>query len=150
MFEHKSSCSGGCTAPWWWRFSRPWRGCFRACSRRATGGDALLWIAGLLDLLLDCLQSRSKDVSLWAAVHSHVLIIPDEARHWLVWCVQLSRHDLLFPERISANPLWHCFDSGLSPQTFQASWLSPLLNPPEFLITFNCPIDEQSQNFQWF
>ena len=41
-FEHKSCCSGGCTAPWWWRFSHLWRGCFCAHSQRATGGDALL------------------------------------------------------------------------------------------------------------
>jgi hypothetical protein len=89
----------------------------------------------------DHLQSRSKDVSLWAAVHCHVLIIPDQAWHSLGRYVQISGHDLLFPERISANPLQHCFDSGLSPQTFQASWLSPVFNPPEFLIMFNCLID---------
>ena len=35
--HHKSCCSGGCTAPRWWRFSHPWRGCF--CT---TGGDTLL------------------------------------------------------------------------------------------------------------
>ena len=41
-FEHISCFSGGYTAPWWWRFSRLWRGCFRAPSQCATGGDALL------------------------------------------------------------------------------------------------------------
>ena len=41
-FEHKSCPSGSCTAPWWWRFSHLWRGCFHARSRCATGGDALL------------------------------------------------------------------------------------------------------------
>jgi len=41
-FEHKSCCSGVCTAPWWWRFSHLWRGCFRGRLRSATGGDALL------------------------------------------------------------------------------------------------------------
>ena len=74
-------------------------------------------------------------------------IIPDEARHWLGRYLQLSGHDLLFQERISANPLLHCFDSGLSPQTFQTSWLSPVFNPPELLVTFNCPTDEQSWIF---
>ena len=42
-FEHKSSCSGCYTVPWWWKISRPWRGCFRARFQRATGGDALLF-----------------------------------------------------------------------------------------------------------
>jgi hypothetical protein len=64
--------------------------------------------------------------------------------------VQLSGHDLLFPERISADPLPYCFDSGFSPHTFQASWPSSVFNTPEFLITFNCPKDEISWNFQWF
>jgi len=63
--------------------------------------------------------------------------------------VQLSGHDLLFPERISANPLPYCFDSGFNPHTFQASWPSPVCSTPEFLIIFNCPIDEHSRNFQW-
>ena len=44
-FEHKSF-SGGCTASRWWRFSRLWRGCFNAHSRRATGGDTLLLSVG--------------------------------------------------------------------------------------------------------
>jgi hypothetical protein len=77
--------------------------------------------------LSDHLQSRSKDMSLWAAVHSHVLIIPDEVKHWMGLYVQLVRHNLLFPERISANLLMHSFDSGFSPQTFQVSWLSSTL-----------------------
>ena len=42
MFEHKSCCSGCYTAPRWWRFSRPWGGCFCAHSWHTTGGDALL------------------------------------------------------------------------------------------------------------
>jgi hypothetical protein len=58
--------------------------------------------------------------------------------------VQLSGHDLLFPERISANPLPYCFDSGFSPHTFQGSLPSPVFNTPEFLIKFNCPKDEIS------
>jgi len=45
-FEHKSGCSGGCTALWWWIFSRPWRECFCAHSRHTTGGDALLLSIG--------------------------------------------------------------------------------------------------------
>ena len=43
-FDHKSCCSGSCTAPRWWRFSRLWRGCFRAHSQRATGDTPLLSI----------------------------------------------------------------------------------------------------------
>jgi hypothetical protein len=89
----------------------------------------------------DLFQSRSKDVSLWVVVHSHVLNAPGEAQHWLGQCVQLLGHDLLFPEQILANPLSHCFDSGLSPQIFQASWMSPIINPPEFLIMFHCLIE---------
>ena len=54
------------------------------------------------------LQSRSKNLSLWAAVHSHVLIVPDDALYWSGQYVQLSGHDLLFPERILANPLPYC------------------------------------------
>ena len=61
--EHKS-CSACYTAPWWWRFSLPWRGCFRARARHATGGDALPCPSELL-------QSRSK-VSLWVEVRFHV------------------------------------------------------------------------------
>ena len=60
---------------------------------------------------------------------------------WLGWYVQLSGHDILFPERISANPLPYCFDSSFSPHTFEASWMNPVLNPPEFLIMFNCQTD---------
>ena len=59
-------------------------------------------------------------------------------------------HDLLFLERISANPLPYRFESDFSPHTFQASWPSPVFITPEFLITFNCPIDEISRNFQRF
>jgi hypothetical protein len=44
----------------------------------------------------------------------------------------------------------YSFDSGFSPHTFQASWPGPVLNTPELLITFNCPIDEISRNFHWF
>ena len=46
IFEHKPCCSGGCTTPRWWRFSRLWRGCFHARSWRATGGDALFLSVG--------------------------------------------------------------------------------------------------------
>ena len=49
--------------------------------------------------------------------------------------IQLSGHDILFPERISANPLPNSFDIVLSPHTFEASWLSSVFNPPKFLIT---------------
>jgi len=42
MFEHKSYHSGSCTASQWWRFSHLWRGCFRAHSKRATGGATVL------------------------------------------------------------------------------------------------------------
>ena len=69
---------------------------------------------------------------------------------WLGRHVKLSEHDLLFPEWFSANPLPYCFDSSFSPHTFQASRLSTVCNPPEFLIMFNCLIDEHSWNFQWF
>jgi hypothetical protein len=69
---------------------------------------------------------------------------------WLGRYVQLSGHDLLFPEWISANPLPCRFDSGFRPHTFQVSWPSPVFDTPEFLITFNCLIDEISGNFQWF
>ena len=48
------------------------------------------------------------------------------------------------------NSLPHCFDSGLSPQTPQATWPNSVCNTPEVLITFNSLIDEISQNFQWF
>ena len=58
----------------------------------------------------------------------------------------ISRDKILFPQQILVNLLPHCFDSGFSPRTFQASWLSP----PEFLITFNCLKDVHSWNFQWF
>ena len=97
----------------------------------------------------DLLQSRRKEVSLWAAVSSHVLIVPDEAR--LDWVDMFSSRDMIFfPERISANPLPYCFDSGFSPHTFQAYWTSPVFNTPDFLITFKSLIDEFSRNFQWF
>ena len=46
MFEHKSCCPGGCTAPWWQGFSCPWRGYFCARSQSANGGDALLLSVG--------------------------------------------------------------------------------------------------------
>jgi hypothetical protein len=36
----------------------------------------------------------------------------------------------------------------LQPSYFQVPWMSPVFNPPEFLIMFNCWIDEHSQNFQ--
>jgi hypothetical protein len=69
---------------------------------------------------------------------------------WLGRYVQRSGQDLLFPERFSVNPFPYCFDSGFSPDTLQMFWLSPVLNPPEFLVMFICQIDEHSQNFQWF
>ena len=59
---------------------------------------------------------------------------------WLGQYVQLFGNDLLFPEWILMNLLPYCFDSNFSPHTFQTSWPSPVFNPPEFLITFNCPI----------
>ena len=50
----------------------------------------------------------------------------------LDWCVQLLRHDL-FPERISANPLVQCFDSGLSSQIFRRpNCLQPCRVPQNF------------------
>jgi hypothetical protein len=68
---------------------------------------------------------------------------------WLGRYVQHSGHDL-FPERISAYPFPYYFDSSFSPHTFQASWPIPVFNPPEFLIMFNCLLDEDSRNFQRF
>jgi hypothetical protein len=47
----------------------------------------------------DFLQSRSKVMSVWAEVCSHVYIIPDEA--WLDWVYMLSFWDMIF-----------CFQSG--------------------------------------
>jgi hypothetical protein len=76
----------------------------------------------------------------------HLSIVPADAQHRSGQYFQLSGHDLLFPERIWANPLPYSFVSGFSPCTFQASFF----NPPEFLIMFNCPINEYSRNFQWF
>ena len=57
----------------------------------------------------------------------------------------ISSRDMIFcfPDWILANPLLH-FDSGLSPQPFRAPLLSPFLNPPDFLVMFNCPIDERT------
>ena len=92
---------------------------------------------------LDRLKGSSGVVSLWEVVHCHVLIVSNEVQHWLDWYVQLSGCDLLFPDWILAYPLLHCFDSGSSPQTFRLSLLSLSFNPPEFLIMFNCPIDER-------
>jgi len=97
----------------------------------------------------DLLQSRRNEVSLWTAVRYHVLIVPDEVR--LDWVDMFSSRDMiLFPERISANSLPYCFDSGFIPHTFQTYWPSPVFNTPKFLITFNFPIDEISRNVQWF
>jgi len=42
------------------------------------------------------------------------------------------------------------FCSGFNPHTFQVSWTSLVFNPPDFLILFNCWIDEHSRNFQSF
>jgi len=136
MFEWKS---GSYTAPRWWKISHPWR-CFHACSQCATGGDALLL----------SVRSPSKQeqggVPLSRGALSHV------DRPWwsTTWLCRYVQHMILFPERISANPLPYCFGSGFSPHTFQPSWPSPVFNTPELRITFNCPIDEISQNFQWF
>jgi hypothetical protein len=47
--------------------------------------------------------------------------------------------DFLFPEWILANLLLYSFASGFSPHTFQASWMSPVFNPPEFLVVFKLP-----------
>ena len=69
---------------------------------------------------------------------------------WLGRYAQLSGNDLLFPERISANPLPYRFDSGLIPHPFQAFWTSPVLNPSDFLTMFNCWIEEHLRNFQLF
>ena len=44
--EHKACCSGCYTAPRWWKISRPWRGCLRARSQRANGGNTLLLSIG--------------------------------------------------------------------------------------------------------
>ena len=61
-----------------------------------------------------------------------MLIVLEEARHSLDQCVQLSGHDL-FPERISTNPLFRCFDSGLSPQIFRRpNCLQPSRIPKNF------------------
>jgi len=40
-------------------------------------------------------------------------------RHDLIGSICSHGHDLLFPERISANPLPYRFDSGFSLHTFQ-------------------------------
>ena len=137
MFEHKSCRSGDCTAPRWWRFSRPWRKCFRVRSRPATGGDVLFLSVG----------SPSKWESFRPPAGCRVQIVPDEARHQSGRYVFLSGQGILFLEGISANPLLHCFHSGLSPHTPRASWPSPVFNTPQFLIRFNCPIDAFSWNF---
>ena len=139
-FEHKP-CSCGCyTAPRWWNISRPWRGSFRARSQRATGGDALLLSVG----------PPSKQEWVGVSLSGGALLCVDSlwwGTTWLGRYVQLSGHDLLFPERISPNPLPYCFHSGLSPHTFQASWESPVFNIPEFVVTLNCGI---TRNFHWF
>ena len=87
---------------------------------------------------------------------------PFERRCVLMCRSSLMRHDLIrsicsalgtwsfLPERISANTLPYCFDSGFSPYTPRAIWPSLVFNTPQFLITFTCPIDEISLNFQWF
>jgi hypothetical protein len=74
----------------------------------------------LCSCLSDLLQNRSKKVSLQLPVSS-----------------QLSGHDLLFLEWISANLLPHYFDSSFSPHTSWVSWPNPVFNFPEFLILFN-------------
>jgi hypothetical protein len=85
----------------------------------------------------DLLQNIIKEVSL---LTGGVLLCVDHPwwdTTWLGRYVQLSGHDLLFPEWISTNPLPYCFVSGFSPQTFRASWQSPVFNTPEFLIPRN-------------
>ena len=87
---------------------------------------------------------------------------PFEWRCVLMCRSSMMRHDLI-GSICSAFGTWssvsraefsestpYCFDSGCSPHTFQASWPSPVFNPPEFLIMFNCWIDEHSWNFHWF
>jgi hypothetical protein len=74
-------------------------------------------------------------VSLWVEVHLSCVDCLWWGMTWLGWYVQLSGHDLLFPERILVKLLLYCFDSGFSPHTFQASWPSPVFNTPEFLVT---------------
>jgi hypothetical protein len=138
MSEHESCCTGY-SAPRWWKFSRLWRGLSMSILSVPPEGT-------FHSCLSYFLQSRSKEMSFWVEVHSHVYIIPHET--WLDWVDMFSfQYDLLFPERISANLLPYHFDSGFSPHTFQASWPSPVFNPPELFILFNCTIDKHSQNF---
>ena len=123
------------------KISCPWRGCFRARSQRATEGEALLLTVG----------SHSEQEQEGVSLSGGALLCVDRpwwGTTWLGRYVLLSGHDL-FPERIAANPLPYCFDGGFSSHTFNVSWPSPL-NTTEFLIKFNCPIDEISRNFQWF
>jgi len=124
------------------KISCPWRGCFRARSQRATEGEALLLTVG----------SHSEQEQEGVSLSGGALLCVDRpwwGTTWLGRYVLLSGHDL-FPERISANPLPYCFDDRFSPHTFQASWTSPIFNTTEIHITFNCPKDEISRNFQWF
>jgi len=141
-FEHKS-CSGCYTAPRWWKFSLPWRGCFLARSQRATEGDALL-----LSVRFPSKQELGSVRLIGGALSC--VDCPWCGTTWLGRYVQLSGHDIVFPERMLANPLPHCLDSSFSPHIFQVSWMSPVLNPPEVLTMFKCWIDEHSWNFQWF
>ena len=140
-FEHKSYHSGGCTAPRWWRFSHPWRGCFHALF------SACHWRS-------HCALVCQISFKAW------VRRCPFNC-HYAVMCrSSLMRHDvnqtnifsslLLFPERILTKPLPNCFESGLSPHTSWVYWPSSVFNPSEFLIIFTCLIDEHSRNFQWF
>ena len=119
------------------------RGCFRANSQPAAGGDVLLLSVG----------PPSEQEQGGVPLSGGALSCVDRlwwGTTWLGRYIELCGHDLMFPERISANSLPYCFDSGFSPHTFQVSWPNPVFNTPEFLITFNCPIDKISRNFKWF
>ena len=82
---------------------------------------------------------------------SALMCTSSPTRHDLIGrYVQLSGHELLFPERISVNPLPYSFESGFSPHAFQASWPNPVLNPPNFLTSCNYPINDMREIFSGF
>ena len=133
--EHKSLCSGGCTARFW-RFSCPWIGCFCAHSLHATGGKpVLLSVGSPSKQQWGCIPLRGGALSCWSSL----------MRCNIDWIDVIGSRDMIFcfPDWILANPLLH-FDSGSSPQPFRASLQSPFFNPSEFLIMFNCLIDERT------
>ena len=141
-FEHKSCCSVCYTAPRWWKFSSVKRmfSCpFSVCHwrRRSALVRQISFRAGVRRCPFEGRCTLMCTSSLM--------------RHDLIgWICSLSGHDLLFPEWTSVNSLPYRLDSGFIPHIFQASWPSPVFNPPEFLTMFKCPIDKHLRNFQWF